>query len=226
MKSINNILFFDVEAVPTKDEVAMAVVFPMPSMPTPDDAPINYGEEARLKWVTKEYDKRLEKRERSLRSAALDIDSAVVRSIAFAVGDGEIEFLIGDEGEILEQFSQHWNQVRKDGGVSCGFNSINYDWSLILRRFVANGIDPLYPPNMNRYSGEIDLFNIASNFGYAAGRNKGLKDLAKLFGIEPLVEGMDGSMVDGMSVEDLELYNKSDVHLTREVFKKMNGVYF
>jgi len=226
MKSINNILFFDVEAVPTKDGKTLEVVFPMPLVPTPNDAPINYGEEARLKWVTKEYDKRLKKRERSLRSAALDIDSAVIRSIAFAVGEGEIEFLIGDEGKILEEFSQHWNKIKIEGGTSCGFNSINYDWSLILRRFVANGIDPMYTPNMNRYSGEIDLFNIASNFGYAAGRNKGLKDLAKLFGIEALAEGMDGSMVDAMSDEDLELYNKSDVHLTREIFKKMNGVYF
>ena len=149
-----------------------------------------------------------------------------------AIGDGEIECVGSDdnEHEVIDAFITAWNSFRAKtyGGKSVGFNSINYDWSVILRRLVMLNMNGkfIFPPNFNRYTGEMDLMNVAWNFGYAAGNIKSMKVLAKILGIKPLVEDVTGADVFNMSIEDLILYNKSDVHVTREIFNKFNGVYF
>lgn len=227
--SIGKMMFFDIETVGTDEDRVLDLVFPHPEKPNIEDAPVNYGAEAKENWVDRRLETLQEKREKNLRQAALDIDSAKIVSIAWAVGESDIVCATGEEQDILHEFCEEWNShTARSENRSCGYNSINYDWSVILRRLAMLDLGHyiLTPPNMNRYSGEMDLANVAYNFGYAAGKRKGLKTLAQLLNIEVPVKDVSGEDVATLDEEELIEYNKSDVHITREVFKKLNGVYF
>jgi len=229
-RSLSETFFFDIETVANKDEKLINVLFPAVEKKTKQDAPKNYKKEETIaKWVEDRYEKDLQERENKINRGALDIDTAIIRSIAFAVGGDTIICLVGEEKQIIKDFLDAWNNFRKDNyrGLSCGYNSINYDWSVILRRVAIFGLAELllYRPNMNRFTGEIDLMNLAYNFGGAAGQKKGMKTLAKILGIDIPAEGVDGSMVASLTDQELMWYNASDVHVVREIFKKFNGVY-
>lgn len=231
MKSdINNYMFFDIETIGTEDKKLIKELFPMPERRSMEDAPSNYKkEEAIAKWVEREYLKDIDKRTKAINNGALDIDTAVIRSIAWAVGNEAIECVIGDERTVLLAFLDAWSTFRSKTykGLSCGFNSINYDWSVILRRTAVLGMGDylLTRPNMNRYSGEVDLINIAYNFGYSAGKIKSMKTLAKVLKITIPAGDVSGKDVKHLTDEELFEYNVSDVYITREIFKKFNGVY-
>lgn len=229
MINIETIMFFDIETVDVEDESIIEAVHPLPEMPTPEDAPVHYGEEAAANYPERRYKELLAKREKDLNSLALDIDTAQIRSIGWASGENKIKVAVGEEEDILKEFCEAWNRhSTKHGNKSCGFNSINYDWSVVLRRLAVLE-RPHYilsVPNMNRFSGEMDLMNIAYNFGYTAGGRKGLKTLAGVLGIEIPTKEVSGADVASLSDRELIEYNKSDVHITREIFKKFNGIYF
>jgi hypothetical protein len=55
---------------------------------------------------------------------------------------------------------------------------------------------------------------------------KGLKQMARLLGIPNGCPDIDGSQVKDLTPEQLREYQASDVKLTIELFKRMNGVYF
>lgn len=224
--NIEHCFFFDIETVGTTNQRIIDALFPEPTRRSASEAPKNYKkEEAILNWIEKKYEEDIKAREDATALGALDIDTAVIKSIAWAIGDGEILCATGEEKDILGAFFYDWNNSGYNV-KSIGFNSINYDWAVIMRRLSMTGLNKYMEkkPNMNRYTGEIDLMNVAYNFGYAAGKTKGLKTLCKIFDIEPLVKA-DGSMVTDMTEEELILYNKSDVHVVRELFRKFNGVY-
>jgi len=227
---INNILFFDIETVGTKDENIIDLLFPVPTRKGAESAPKNYKkEEAILSWIEKDYEKELSKRESATRRGALDIDTAVIRSIGWAVAEEEPVVAIGSEKEVISDFVEAWNNfsLRNQNAVSCGFNSINYDWAVIMRRLSILGLNKwlLSKPNLNRWSGEIDLMNIAWNFGYSAGSIKPMKTLARILSIEVPALDVSGADVADLSDEELVFYNRSDVIVTREIFKKFNGIY-
>lgn len=231
--NIRDCLFFDIEATGTKREDIIDLLYPL-ERKTADDAPKNYKKEESINnWIDREWEKTLQEREEFVKAGALDIDTAEIVSIAWAVGSGEIICAhsddLGGEKEVIRSFINSWNKFKSSNrdGNSVGYNSINYDWAVLRRRMSMLGLNAwvFIQPNMNRYYGEIDLMNVAYNFGYSVGKTKGLKTLAAILGIDPLVEDVDGSDVSILSKEELIEYNKSDVYLTREIFKKFNGVY-
>lgn len=228
--NMKDAFFFDIETVTTTDQKILDLLYPLPEKRTKKDAPKNWKDKDKIqKWIDKKREEDLSERETSIRRGALDIDSASIRSIAYAVGNEEIICTIGSETEILKTFLEAWKNFRAHSynGKSVGYNSINYDWSVILRRTVILGLGEylVYRPNMNRYTGEIDLANVAYNFGFAAGKMKGMKVLSKILGIEAPAGDKDGSMVADMDDAELIKYNISDVYVIREMFKKFNGVY-
>lgn len=230
MQDINSTLFFDIETIGTKDEKILELIYPMPERKETTDAPRNYkNEETILKWIESEYIKDLDKRTKAVEKAALDQDSAIIRSIAWAIGENPVRCIVGDESIVLRHFLKVWGEFKSGNydAVSCGYNSVNYDWSVILRRIVANNFGDflLFRPNMNRFSGEIDLMALAFNHGYAAGKKKSMKTLAKLLGIKVPAGDVTGADVATLTSKELLEYNVSDVTVIREIFKKFNGVY-
>jgi len=230
MSNIDNVFFFDIETVGTKDERIIDLLFPLPERRSMYKAPANYKkDEAKANWVEREYLKDIEKREKATERGALDIDTAVVRSIAWASGNNNIVCSVGKEQQVLIDFLKAWGNhlSRAQGGVSCGFNSINYDWSVILRRIAILGLGDylLGKPNFNRYTGEIDIMNLAWNFGYSAGKIKSMKVLAKVLGISVPAGDVSGKDVSSLTDEELFEYNVSDVYVLREIYKKFDGIY-
>jgi len=227
---IENCFFFDIETVGTQKEYILDLLFPLKKK-TPEDAPKNYKKEESIQsWIEKQYEELLETRENFVKEGALDIDTAEIVSIAWAIGNGEIRGRSGHpEKELLRSFITDWNtfQSKSRDGKSVGYNSINYDWAVIKRRMAILGLNSwvFIQPNMNRYYGEIDLMNVAYNFGYSAGKTKGLKILSAILGIKPLVEDVSGEDVINLTSEEILEYNMSDVYLTREIFRKFNGIY-
>ena len=91
---------------------------------------------------------------------------------------------------------------------------------------MALGVKVPYLPNLARFRNEpvTDLMMILYNWGND--RYKGLKQVAKLYGLRVMCPDVDGSKVATLDRETLRKYQASDVDLVQQLFRKMNGIYF
>lgn len=136
----------------------------------------------------------------------------------------EDHLLIMTEAVAINRFWESFNLV---GGRCCGYNILGFDIPFLLKRSMDLGVRPGTLPNMAKYRTEptCDLMGILS--GWSWGDNvKKLKWLAKRYNLEVLMPETDGAMVADMSNEDLIKYGLSDLHVTVQLYNKMNGVYF
>lgn len=198
------IVFFDIETTPNLDIVDL--------LPEPT-APGNYKDAAKIAEYIAE--KQLEQVARM----ALDPDFCKVKSIALKEGDGEIEYRAGDEREMIEWF---WSASKRNFNQLCGYNIIGFDLPVLMRRSFELDIKPPTVFTLSKYHPQvIDLMGILFNWnGF-----KGFKWVCKRYGIKLPAEGVDGSMVDSLTPEQLEAYNKSDVYGVYQLYKKMEHVY-
>lgn len=81
-------------------------------------------------------------------------------------------------------------------------------------------------PNLAKFRTEpvTDLMMILYNWG--SDKYKGLKQVAKLYGIPNDCPDVDGSKVKDLSPQQLRDYQTSDVNLVIQLYERMNGVYF
>lgn len=178
--------------------------------------------------------------------APLDPDLGAIRAIGWASEDGQIlvgvvseeksvfPSVIGEtdipfltevystEAELLEHF---WFTSRANGNRLVGANILNFDIPYLLRR----SMDLNVPPerlNLRRFQTEpiCDLMQILAHWG--AMRFKPLKWTCQRYGISIPMPETDGSMVADMSDADLVQYTASDVYITRELWRKMDGIYW
>ena len=63
-------------------------------------------------------------------------------------------------------------------------------------------------------------------YNWEYGKWKGLKQVAKLYGIHNDCPDVDGSQVKNLDRAELMAYTRSDVELVRGLYRKMNGIYF
>jgi DNA polymerase elongation subunit (family B) len=225
----NRRLFLDIETQANPETIAL--------MPEPK-APGNLKDPAKIEAAI------AEKKAEWIETAALDPDYGRILSIGTFVEDkiavyinGEIypEFVPdeSDEAEtvvykasetrILEAF---WEDFRWCDCRCVGFNILSFDLPYLLRRSMALGIKVPFLPSLAKYRVEpvTDLFGILYNWDWQ--RAKGLKQIAKLYGIPNDCPDVDGSKVKDLDVEALCAYQASDVKLTIALYQKMNGVYF
>lgn len=182
--------------------------------------------------------------------AALDPDYGKVLSIGYATDvDGPImTYAVGqcvnleianvdtDAGEITylevllteEDLLRHfWNIFTDCRGHCVGYNILGFDLPYLLRRSMALGVKVPFVPSLARYRTEpvTDLMAILYNWG--GDKYKGLKQVAKLYGVPNTCPDMDGSQVSAdISPMLLHAYQKSDVELVIALYQKMNGIYF
>ena len=205
---MNNIVIFDIETTPNLDAVNL--------LPEPT-APANYKDPAKIaEYIA-------EKKEDQISGMALDPDFCKVKSIAVKVDGHAIEvILVGDHTE-AEVISWFWS-VAKESYQICGYNIIGFDLPVLMRRSMELGIKPPMVYQLSKYKTDnvLDLMGILYNWsGF-----KGLKFLAKRYGISETAEGITGAMVDQLSPEELANYNAADVQKVYELYKKMQGIYF
>jgi DNA polymerase elongation subunit (family B) len=136
----------------------------------------------------------------------------------------QVEEYTYSEVDLLKDF---WNVFTDCRGHCVGYNILGFDLPYLLRRSMALGVKVPFVPSLARYRTEpvTDLMAILYNWG--ADKYKGLKQVAKLYGIPNNCPDMDGSQVSAdISPMLLHAYQKSDVELVIALYQKMNGIYF
>lgn len=215
-----NRLFFDIETRALPQACAM--------MPEPK-APANLRDPEKISAAI------AEKKAEQLSNAALDADYGQIVSIGYAIGYSDdttmppVTVLLNTDqpGETeADLITAFWKKFNECNGRCVGYNILNFDLPYILRRSFALGIRPIIFPNLAKYHTEpvTDLMAILYNWG--SDRYKGLKTVAKLYGIPNDCPDINGAKVDTLSVDDLIQYQASDVRLVMELYDRMNGVYF
>lgn len=198
------IVFFDIETTPNLDVVGL--------LPEPT-APGNYKDADKIQAYI------AEKRQDQVSGMALDPDFCKVKSIAYKTDEQEVVVLMEDEAKMIKFF---WEVVRNSLRI-CGYNIIGFDLPVLLRRSFELGIKPPAVFNLSKYKTDnvIDLMGILYNWN----NFKGLKFVAKRYGIVNRAEGINGSMVDSLTPEQLAEYNASDVMMVYDLYNKMEGIY-
>lgn len=229
-------LLFDIETLARPEAVSQ---LPMP------EAPSTYRDPAKIA----DYIER--KRADQLAAAALDPDTARVACIAWrdaekpkdeievyvlnVNGDDETKVRTPDgvratiypdneselEREILTRF---WNALAGHRGCSTGYNILGFDLPFMLRRSMAIGVRPTVLPHLARYQDAPtrDLYGLLYNWQ----PGKGLKTVCELYGIANPLARFDGGDFANMSLQGRIEYAANDVRLTRELYLRMDGVYW
>jgi hypothetical protein len=136
-------------------------------------------------------------------------------ALGYAIDDRPVQALSGVETYILRQF---WELAK--GQTLCGFNVLNFDLPVIYVRSAELGIRSSRLIDRKPWAGHvIDLYEARR---YTAG-SMGLKMLAKSYGFR--MADADGSQVKDMDAGQIELYVKSDVEITRELYKRYKGFF-
>lgn len=155
--------------------------------------------------------------------------------IAYAIDDGPVEVLSGeeDEGEMLRKF---WEMVDSisiparnpqwpDYGVQfIGHNVMDFDLRFIYQRSIVNRVRPAYDLTFARYK-SYPIYDTMREWTKWSMSSVGLEHVAMALGIPTPKDGIDGSQVFDFykagKVKEICEYCKRDVECTREVYKRM-----
>ena len=208
-----DLMVFDIETEANEDACKQ--------MPDPK-APANYKDEEKIATYV------AEKKAEMLSSAALDADLNKVVCISLRHGvEGETKVLmVGDEATPDEKslLTAFWSHFAYCNGQTVGFNTLGFDFPVLMRRSFDYGIKlPCPPPVLAKYRNEptTDLMGILFNWD----KSKGLKWVCKRYGIDNPLPDLDGSMFAEMDVETKRKYSGNDIHLTIGLLKRMAGIY-
>ncbi|HLC43871.1 MAG TPA: ribonuclease H-like domain-containing protein [Patescibacteria group bacterium] len=141
--------------------------------------------------------------------------------LCYAVDDGEIQSLSGDEKEILQKF---WG-VAKDADTFIGHNIMEFDLRFIYKRSIINNVRPSRDLSFARYRSS-PIFDTMKEWEKWGAQGVSLHKLSVAFGIaSPKEEGIDGSKVYDYylagKTDEIIKYCKRDVEATRKVYKRM-----
>lgn len=148
-------------------------------------------------------------------------------AIGIACGDGPVQArLVGDEGfteaELLDELFEIFDNLR---GPIVGFNVANFDIPALCVRAMIHGIKPSRLLDRRPWGKDIcDLMECR----FQRTKAKGLKELAKLYGIVNATDGVDGSQVSELWKSDRELLRKyliSDLEITRQIHGMYKGFF-
>ena len=190
-------------------------------------APGNYKDPEKIE----EYIAR--KHEEQINNAALDPDLGKIVAIGWMdVSKGlnnkenNIHSMLADaiDGGEWQLINRFWEIYESHIGYACGYNILNFDLPYLVRRSFALDIKlPIYPI-MARYRTQpvLDLMQVLYNWGAP----KSLKWVAERYGFDVPMPGVDGSMVADMDEDTLRKYVESDIVVTYQLYKKMEGIYF
>lgn len=173
--------------------------------------------------------------EQFLLSTSFDGSFGRILCIAYAIDDGPVEVLNGeeDESKMLEKF---WEIVKSisiparnpqwpEYGVQfIGHNVMDFDLRFIYQRSIVNRIKPAYELPFARYK-NYPIYDTMKEWAKWSMNSIGLEHVALALGIPTPKDGIDGSQVfdffkAGKTKEICE-YCKRDVECTREVYKRM-----
>lgn len=145
-----------------------------------------------------------------------------IACLSYAVGDGQIKTLCGDERKILQGF---W-EVAKSIDLFIGFNIMDFDLRFIYQRSMILGVKPTKELSFARYQ-KFPIYDVLCEWVKWAYIKKGtLHELAIAFNFPSSktgeIEGKDVAKAfkDGR-IKEICDYCEKDVELTRKIYKKM-----
>ena len=194
-----NKLFFDIETIPAHEN--------------------NHGVLREIYNKKSTQDKDFEK---YLAQTSFDGGFGRIACLSYAINDGPIKTLSGDEQKILEDF---WS-VAKNINLFVGFNIMEFDLRFIYQRCIVLGVKPSVELNFARYRNNpiYDIMHEWKKWNMNASIS--LDTLAKILSLPSSkggeIEGKDvaKAYADGR-IEEICKYCEKDVELTRKVYKKM-----
>lgn len=155
--------------------------------------------------------------------------------IAYAIDDGSVEVLSGEEDE-AEMLRKFWEMVDSisiparnpqwpDYGVQfIGHNVMDFDLRFIYQRSIVNRVRPAYDLTFARYK-SYPIYDTMREWTKWSMSSVGLEHVAMALGISTPKDGIDGSQVFDFykagKVKEICEYCKRDVECTREVYKRM-----
>lgn len=175
------------------------------------------------------------KRAEQLAEAALDPDTGSIRAIGLLrcdpvtiAGAERMCGILHTDNDVSEKDVIVWAWGILGGladGI-VGYNIAGFDWPFLLRRSMALGIKPTWLPRYARYQVGpwYDLMEIL--YGWQVNKYKGLKTVAKLYGISNRCPDISGGDVAGMTDDQLAVYLENDLLMTRDLYNLMKGVYW
>ena len=219
-------IFLDIETIPDQREGALQEFIDNVSAPGQYKKP-----ESIEKWINENGQSVAED---EYHKTGLNGIAGEIVSIAWAIDDGEIDGHIRlpseSEGELIEAFFDDLSaQLAKTRGGDLsrkcwiGHNIIEFDLRFIKQRCFVNNYQPpfLIPADAKHGSVVFDTMKAWTGWkGYVS-----QEALCKAFGVQGK-SGMDGSQVwpaytEGR-YEDILEYNKDDVRIVRELYRRMS----
>ena len=172
----------------------------------------------------KEVDLGKENMEQLYRDTAVSGDFGRIFCIGYALEDGQVQIIYGEEKKILEE----WWKVAAKGDCFIGHNIMEFDLRFIYKRSIVNRIKPS-AKHLNlsfaRYR-NFPIFDTMKEWEKWSNSYITLDALAKILQLPSSKDGgIDGSQVFDFFLagkyKEIYEYCKRDVQLTRQVYNRM-----
>jgi hypothetical protein len=148
--------------------------------------------------------------------------------LGLAADDGEVITLLAGEDGVTEVdiLTAFWAMAAKSQCI-VGFNSANFDLPTIFFRSMLHGVPATRRIDLSSYRDHVLDLQIA-RFGKYPEKGFGLKNVARLCNIDVPCEGVDGSQVERLMVENpmlVKQYQASDIIVTRSLHRAYSGYF-
>ena len=172
----------------------------------------------------KEVDLGKENMEQLYRDTAVSGDFGRIFCIGYALEDGQVQIIYGEEKKILEE----WWKVAAKGDCFIGHNIMEFDLRFIYKRSIVNRIKPS-TKHLNlsfaRYR-NYPIFDTMKEWEKWSNSYIALDALAKILQLPSSKDGgIKGSQVFDFFLagkyKEIYEYCKRDVQLTRQVYNRM-----
>lgn len=199
MPDTKNKLFFDIETLPAREE--------------------DYKGLKRVYKNKKGKGLKIGSFEDYIESTGLDGTWGRVFCIGYAIDDGPVQCLGGEEKEMIRKF---W-EIARDINLFIGFNIIDFDFRFLVQRSVILGIKPSIEVSFRRYS-NYPNYDVMWEWTHW-GQRISLDELATAFNFPSSKDELHGSAVHEYykkgKFKEIEKYCGADVELTRKIYKRM-----